>query len=359
MKSTIALWFVVCSGIRVKKRSVMQLKFLHRVFILAIFISGCTDSRLPNLIQRGGITPGRSFPAGISPIMSVRFDQQTTITTQMVVSGPTLFLVGRPFGFSLWDVGTNPLSPRMQYAFSDNIQAFSQMGGWTPDNYASGAVGVRGNYVLTSGAAGASLIDTTDKNAARELFRYPPRSGSEISVPMDPWFVYRAIIPHPTQPYFYGFREQDVAVALSVSGSGLNIQNDKLIRYQARNSGTCCVLGGITYRDKIFVAFRAALRQFAFLPDGGIAEVSENTNLNAVNVASSGDYLFVQHQAVPGNTYPSGIYVINESGNSVAFLPMSPIKFSISADSQYLYANLDNDSITIFKLNWNLLLGRF
>jgi hypothetical protein len=276
----------------------------------------------------------------------------------MVVSGPTLFLVGRPFGFSLWDVGTNPLSPRMQYAYSDNIRAFSPMGGWTPDNYASGAIGVRGNYVLTSGAAGASLIDTTDKSAARELFRYPPRQGNEISVPMDPYFVYRAIIPHPTQPYFYGFREQDFAFALSVDSSGLQIQGDRSIRYQTRSSGTCCALGGTTYQGNIFIAFRSALRQFAFRSDGGIVEVSENTSLNAVNVASSNDYLFVQHEAIPGNSFPSGIHVIDNSGNSVAFLPMSPIKFTVSADSQFLYANLDNDSITIFRLNWNLLRNR-
>jgi hypothetical protein len=92
----------------------------------------------------------------------------------MLVKGSSLILSGKPFGFSLWDIGTNPLSPRMLYAYSDNIGAFSSMGGWTPDYYAGGAMGILGPYVLTSGAAGASLIDTTDKGAARELFRYPP-----------------------------------------------------------------------------------------------------------------------------------------------------------------------------------------
>ncbi len=335
----------------------MQLKYRQLVFFIGLLLVGCTDSRTVDPLQRALLNglPGRQYPAGVTPLMSVRFDQKQTITSQMLVKGSSLILSGKPFGFSLWDIGTNPLSPRMLYAYSDNIGAFSSMGGWTPDYYAGGAMGILGPYVLTSGAAGASLIDTTDKGAARELFRYPPVNGSEISTPMDPYFVYRAIVPDPQEPFFYGFREQDFVASLRLSGSGVNIET--MSQYSDGGKGTCCALSATTFQGQAFVAFRSALRQFAFLGGGRIAQVSEITSLNATIVASSSDYLFIQHQAVPGNTYPSGIYVINSAGNSVAFLPMLAINFTVSPDGQYFYANLDNDSITIFRLNWGVLLG--
>lgn len=334
----------------------MQLKVrqLGLFFILAL-LGGCTDSRIDN--SPAVLSPRAAGIRGLTPVASVHFDGSTTETQQMLVRGPTLFLTGKPFGFSIWDIGSVPTSPVLQFAYKGRITEFSSMGGWTPDDYAAGAIGTMGNFVLTSGAAGASLIDVTDKNNAREAFRYPPINGSESATPMDPRFVYRAIVAHPSQPYFYGFRSNDYVFSLPVTTAGIDQGNLKAVPYASGAAGTCCVLGGTLFQGNAFVAFRSALREFRLEINGGITQVAEYTGYNATNVVATSDFLFVQHQAIPGNTVPSGLHIFNSSRQPVAFLPMVPLRFSVSQDGQYLYANLDNDSVTIFRINWSELLG--
>ena len=97
----------------------MQLKYRQLAFsLILIFLSACTDSRTRQaMLQFGG---GRSGIPGLTAVSSVHFDGKITSTSQMVTRGGSLFLSGRPFGLSHWNIGTNPSSPFVLFAYSDN-----------------------------------------------------------------------------------------------------------------------------------------------------------------------------------------------------------------------------------------------
>ncbi|MSP19448.1 MAG: hypothetical protein EXR74_07745 [Bdellovibrionales bacterium] len=340
----------------------MQHRFFMVTVSLSLFISGCNDARQSGNIdvfigKKTSQNGGQEGSRGLIKQVTIRFNRKETSAQQMLIRGASMYLSGRPFGFSNWDVGSNPLSPRIQFAFSDNIQSFSPWGGWTPDYYASGAMGSLGQYVLTSGVAGASLIDMSNPSQAREVDRYPRRELTDLQVPQDPNFIYKAIIKHPTQNYFYGFREQDFVVKLKLTPNLVSIESTQNYTPNGQK-GTCCVLGGATFMNQAFIAFRSSLRQYSFSANGELSPVAINNNLNPTNVVSTNDYLFVQHQAIQGNNLPSGVYIVTKKNASI-FLPISPIAFAVSQDSNYIYANLDNDSVTVYQLNWARLTGGY
>ncbi len=334
----------------------MQHRFLMVTVSLCLFISGCNDARkvAPSTSLFNGSTDGSR---GLIKRVTIRFDKKETSAQQMLIRGASMYLSGRPFGFSNWDVGSNPLAPRIQFAFSDNIQSFSPWGGWTPDYYASGAMGSLGPYVLTSGVAGASLIDMSNPSQAREVDRYPRRGLGDLQVPQDPNFIYKAIINHPTENYFYGFREQDFVAKLRLTSNLVSIETTQAYTPNGQK-GTCCVLGGATFMNRAFIAFRSSLRQYSFSSNGELSPGPINNDVNPTNVVSTNDYLFVQHQATPGNTLASGIYIVTKQNTSI-YLSVLPIAFAVSQDSRYLYANLDNDSVTVYELNWAELTGGY
>jgi hypothetical protein len=343
----------------------MQLKsYLHRVsFGFLIFASfvGCTDSRSINPVTQAlnsGLI-GRAVTMQLIPQRVVQFQGNTTITEKIFIKGSSLVASGKPFGLSIWDVGSDPLSPILQYAYQDNINAFSQLGGWTPDYYASGAMASLGRYLLTSGVAGSSLVDILNPANAVELLRYPPRSLSDQQTPQDPFFVYNAVVTHPTQLYFYGFTQQMGYSTLNLNSYGLvpSAPNQLTPYSNSGGRGTCCAMGGTVFQNNAFVAFRSHLRQFVFGSGNSLQEAAVINALNAVNVVSTPDYLFIQHAAVPGNTYPSGIYVINSQGTGAAFISYSPKVFAVSSDSNYLYANENDVDIRIYQINWSQLNG--
>jgi len=332
----------------------MQLKYLHLSFLTCLILSGCNDARiadpLSQALQNG--LPTRAQNAILTEKVHVRLDQKQTITYKMVANGSSLYLSGRPFGYSSWDITSNPLAPRLQFAYSNNINAFGPNPDWLPDYYASGAMAVMGRYVVSSGAAGASLIDNGVPDQAREIKRYPQRLPSDLQVPQDPDYVYKAIVTHPSEPYFFGFREQDFVTSLQLDGSGLNLRKKTPYAVNGQK-GTCCVLGGATFKGFAYIAFRSSIRKYIFGTNGSIQEGGVFDGVNGTNIVATNDLLFVQHQAVPGNTLASGIYVINGGGAAIAFLPILPISFVVSPDNRYIYANMDNDSITIFQINWS------
>ncbi|NQW45115.1 MAG: hypothetical protein HQ462_06905 [Deltaproteobacteria bacterium] len=334
----------------------MQHRFFMVTVSLCLFISGCNDART---LERIPLLFGDSSDGstGLIKRVTIRFDKKETSAQQMLIRGASMYLSGRPFGFSNWDVGSNPLAPRIQFAFSDNIQSFSPWGGWTPDYYASGAMGSLGPYVLTSGVAGASLIDMSNPSQAREVDRYPRRELSDLQVPQDPNFIYKAIITHPTENYFYGFREQDFVAKLRLTSNLVSIETKQNYTPNGQK-GTCCVLGGATFINQAFIAFRSSLRQYSFSSNGELSPGPINNEVNPTNVVSTNDYLFVQHQAIPGNTLASGVYIVTKQNTSI-YLPILPIAFAVSQDSRYLYANLDNDSVSVYELNWAALTGGY
>lgn len=342
----------------------MQLKVRHFTLLSILFIlAGCNDARVADPMSQLQGLPGRGAAGPLIPKVKIHFDQKQTETHQMLISGSSMFLSGAPFGFSTWDIGSNPIGPRLQFAFSDNINSFAAPGNinpsWGWDHYASHAIGSIGRYVLTSGDAGASLLDTNISNQVIELARHPLRTAADTgAVPADPYYIYKAIISDPSQGFFYGFTEQNGYVPLRLTSNDVVMQSQAPIAYSPNDQkGTCCVIGGTTFQNNIFVGFRSSLRQYAFAGNGTLRQVNIINDINATNVEASGNFLFVQHQAIPGNTLPSGIYIINPQGSSVGYLPINPVVFSVSADSNYLYANLDNDSVTVYQINWPLILG--
>ena len=340
----------------------MQLKVRHLGLSILFVLAGCNDARVVDPATNLQDLPGRAVAGSLIPKIKIRFDQKQTITQQMFINGASMYLSGRPFGFSSWDIGSNPLSPRLQFAFSDNIESFAAPGNvspsWNTDYYASQAMGAIGRYVLTSGLAGASLLDTGVSNQVVELARHPIRTGNDNQVPADPNYIYKAIISDPNQGYFYGFTEQNGYVPLKLQSNDVVMQTQAPVAYSANGKkGTCCVLGGATFQNNIFIAFRSSIRQFAFAGNGTLREVSVFNDLDASNIVASGNFLFIQHQAIPGNTLTSGIYIINAQGNSVGYLAKNPVAFAVSPDSNYLYANEDNDSITVYQINWQAILG--
>ncbi|NBX68550.1 MAG: hypothetical protein EBR01_06270 [Proteobacteria bacterium] len=332
----------------------MQLKYVLLSLGLTIFLAGCNDARqvdpLTRALESGGFV-SRVTNSVLTPKISIQYDGKATATQKMLIHGSQLILSGHPFGFSNWDVGSNPLNPRLQFAYAININSFSPFPSWLPDYYASGAMAAMGRYVVSSGAAGTSLIDIGIPDSSRELRRYPERKLTDTQVPRDEDYVYRAIITHPTEPYFFGFREQDFVTSLKIDGNGLNLT--KKTAY-ARNGdkGTCCVLGGATFKGAAYVGFRSSVRKYVFETDGVIKEGGVYNNINGTNIVATNDYLYVQHQAIPGNTLASGIYVIDGTGNSVMYLPIVPVAFAVSPDNRYLYANIDNTNVTVFQINW-------
>ncbi len=331
----------------------MQLKYLHLSLLISLILAGCNDSRVQDPFERAlslGL-PSSSTATILTPKANIRFDQKQTITQKMLIKGASMYLSGRPFGYSHWDVGSNPLVPRLQFAYSDNIRSFTPLADWLPDYYASGAMASMGRYVLSSGAAGSSLIDNGTPGQSVEIRRYPNRQASDLQVPQDPDYVYQAIINHPTEPYFFGFREQDFVTSLKIDNTGLSLT--KKTNYASNGQkGTCCVMGGATFKGAAYIGFRSSVRRYNFGPNGTIEEGGVFNNVNGTNIVATNDYLYVQHQAVPGNTASSGIYVINGDGNPMAFLPILPIAFAVTSDNQYLYATMDNDSIRVYQLNW-------
>lgn len=332
----------------------MQLKTLLLGISIVLLTGGCTDSReidpLTRALQSGGLV-GRSNASVLTPKVSVQFDGKATLTQKMLIHGSQLILSGVPFGFSNWDIGSNPLSPRLQFAYATNINAFSPIPSWLPDYYASGAMAAMGRYVVTSGAAGTSLIDIGVADSSIEVRRYPTRALSDTQVPRDEDYIYRAIIAHPSEPYFFGFREQDFVTSLKLDGNGLTL-NKKTAYARNGDKGTCCVLGGATFKGAAYIGFRSSVRKYIFEADGVIKEGGVFNEFNGTNIVATNDLLYLQHQAVPGNSIPSGIYVFDGSGNRVLYLPLLPVSFAVSPDNRYLYANMDNASVTVFQINW-------
>jgi hypothetical protein len=315
-------------------------------------LCACTDRRpktdFPNSVH---VTP----PEQILPVAEVQFEGQSTEAQQMVVRGGSLFLTGRPFGFSRWDVGANAESPRLTFAASDQITTFSpypKFGFWTPDAFGQGGLEILGSTALMSGAAGLSIVDISQTHTPVEVGRHPEEKKDNVQVTSHPDFIYSAIVSHPSLPIFYGFRQEDYVVTSRLEGGKSAVPIEKAAY---GSSNVCCVAGAGVFANRVLVAMQGSLWVFNFLQDGRLSTPSEFDELSAVNVVAGAEYVYVQH--TPTNArpnavnHPGGIYVFDAGGNNVAFLPITPLRFAVYND-QYLYANEDNTRIRIYKMVW-------
>ncbi len=274
---------------------------------------------------------------------------------QMTVKGSSLFLAGRVFGFSRWEIGATPENPVKTFAASDQIDQFSPTGKWVVDWYASGALAVWGQSAFLSGSVGASAVSMAETARPKEVNRYPALDPNSDVVPSDEAFVYSALVPHPTLPVVYGFRKQDYLYTIDVSGGAMKLTGRDA--YGSPGEVVCCAMGATLFQNKMYVAFRDRLLIYDTNASGALVNGQEVPQLHASNVVSTPRYLYVQHQPISNGAgvspYPAGIYVFDSNGRNVAFFAAgNPRKFTISSNDSHFYANLDGVSVRIFRIRW-------
>lgn len=321
-----------------------------------LLLAACTDGRIPkaDAVRMSYVEPPPR--TNVSAVQEIRFNGKDIEVSQITIKGNSLFMTGRPFGMMRADIGANAELPQKTFAVSDTIDTTFPFGKWVFDWYASGALGVLGQFVFTSGVAGTSVFNVAETNAPVEVRRYPRENENPNSetVVQDEAFTYRAIVAHPSLPVLYGFREQDFVYTLKLSG-GPQLQLVGKDAYQDVGNTKCCVRGATLWQNKVFVAFKGSLVWFDLLPSGRLEAGTEIKALQAEAVASSPDYLFVYHN--PGNANPAGtnftrgIYVFNKNGDAVALLN-TDAPLVMAATNDYLYVNSDNTHITVYKINW-------
>lgn len=325
------------------------------LFLLAGLLLSCTERRQnppvePVIIQH-------KQAEVLEAVADVQFDGGDTQVLQMFVKSNSLYLTGFPFGFSRWDIGADAEAPQLTFAASDQLDTFSPyppLGKWIVDWYASGALTTVGPYALMSGTNGTSIVDMSQTGSPVETYRYPMPPEDSEDILRDEAFVYKAMAVHPTLPYVYGFREQDYVYTLKMSGSRLKLL--KKDSYGPQGSGMCCVRGAAVLGDRLYVAFRSRLWVFPLSSGGGLSAPQEIGKFQAYNVASTGNFVYVQHEPTgapaPGASQPAGIYVFDAAGNQVNYFNLRPNKFTVASDDRHLFANLDNRKIRIFRIRW-------
>lgn len=321
--------------------------------LLGMLLVACTDKRQP---ERKFNVNMRAIPQVLEPVSDVRLDEQDISVFQMAQKAGTIYLTGAsanaPFGFMKWDIMSDAEAPHPTFIAAKNINQFQPMGRWRPDWYASGAIGIIGPYAITSGMAGASFIDMSQTAQPVETRRYPPIDPNSEQTPKDENYIYKAIAMHPSQPIMYGLKEQDYMVVSKVTSSGISI----IGRVNYGSGPVCCVTGATVFNNKLFVAMRGMLRMYELGSNGSLSAPTDLNMLQAVDVVSSGNLLYVQHEPTfaqsAGSSNAAGIYVFDANGNSQAFFAASPKRFTVAADDMHLYANMDDTSVRIFRIQW-------
>ncbi len=325
---------------------------LSAILLVLATAVACTDGR-PSREQVQLFTNIVPPATTLVAAADVKFGGKNTDSLQMTIKGNSLFLTGRPFGFSRWEIGSAPESPSLTFAASDQIEAFSPMGKWVVDWYTSGALAIVGQIAFTSGTVGTSVINMTETTKPREVQRYPALDPNSDQVPSDEAFVYAAMVPHPTKPLLYGFRRQDYVYTVDLSQGKMNLQAKDA--YGEPGESVCCVLGATAFQNKVYVAFRDRLVFFDIGSDGRLTNAKESLELAAVNVQATPRYLYVQHEPSSAGTSqrPSGIYVFDANGENVAFFKAgNPRRFAVSPDDSHFYSNADGQSVKIFRIQW-------
>lgn len=328
-----------------------QLRFSLLLASVALIQWGCTNrSFVPFEPQQQAIPA----PQVVEAVADVQFQGQPTQALGMKIHSGSLYLIGRPFGFSRWNISADPENPVLTFAASDNIREFAlpdlQNGPWVVDYYASRALAITGRYAVLSGDAGISVIDIGQTNQPKEVFRVPISTGLQATA--DPRFVYEALLPSPTSSLLYGFRQQDSIFYLSGSSGGrLNISSS--VGYAPSN--ICCVTGAAAFNGLVYLSLQSRLGVMRPDSSGILSWEQVVDKLAAVNVVATSNFLYVQHEP-GGNSFgllPRGIYVFDRQGRNVAYMPLSPLEFAVNESDSHIYINQDDISITIYRMLWN------
>jgi hypothetical protein len=332
--------------------------------VLALSVTACTDRR-PKETQVG--PPPAVIPVSTIVLVGGRqFDGKDTIVQQMTVKGSSLYISGRPFAFARLELSPKPEAPSITFAASNTLTstdpsvAFAPMGAWTAEYYASGAIAVKNQLAYLSGSLGLSLINLANTSRPQETARKPPHTGAGTP-PSDEAYIYRAIVSNPSKPLYYGFRSQDFVYTVDTSTVAMNLVRSQA--YGENGENVCCVTSATYFGGRVYVAFGNRLVLFDIDPDDGrLIPAGAYNSLHPVNVAATEKYLYVQHEPISGvaTSMPRGIYVFDASGTNIDRINTGAnlLRMAVSPNDDYVYANVDNKSLNIYRIQWkNNLIG--
>lgn len=319
--------------------------------MIATTFVGCTDRRVP--IRKVPVKINNSLPPqSLYEVATVQYNNQNTTVWNMVSKGGSLYLTGTPFGFAKWEIGPDPENPQLTFAVATAIDQLKPR--WVAPWYASGTLAILGNYGFMSGSVGASVMDMRSTGMAKEVLRYPDYDDAAESAVADDAFIWSAASFHPSRSVLYAFRQQDYVLTYNFTNSGLQLKSKD--GYGDPGTTMCCVNATTVFKNSIYVAFRSRLVFFDFGANDALVDGREYEGLQATHVTATSRYLYVLHQPTSsgsGPVYPGGIYVFDANGDNVAFLPTTAKIFSVNDADTHLYANEDDASIKIYKINWS------
>ncbi len=340
--------------------------WLPYLILITLLFAGCTDKRAKDLLTRA---PSRYSPSSITEVgfVSVKTGNSTAtydFTAQQILQkNGALYMTGKglggvALGFGTWDLQANGIDPYNLFSAAMNIDSFqyAPSQGWTPDYYASQALGVSstsyGSYAIMSGTLGASIVNLATN---REVNRYPrPNLGSGATYPSDANYIYSAIATHPSLPIAYGMQRQNQMMILSLSSSGMAINT--AVSYGS--SGACCAVGSAVFGGKMYIAMQGKLSMYSLGSNGIPTKTGDNNTLQAVNISATDNLLYVHHEPnasqSAGMARPAGIYAFDAQGNQVNYFGIRPRKFAVSHDDGYIYANMDDLAVRVYSINWNM-----
>lgn len=327
------------------------------ILLASLAFGGCTDGRVPKAPPVRFEQPQTPPPqTNAVEAAQVQFNGQTTEALNFVIKNGDLVAIGRPFGIMRLNVSSNAENPQFLSAGRDSIDTTFPFGKWVVDWYASGGIGMIGNFVFTSGVVGMSIFNYNDIRHPREVRRYPRENENPESenVIQDTAFVFKAIVPHPTQPIIYGIAEDFIYVYRIGNGLSATL----LAKYSNSSlplNARCCVQSATLWKNKIFVATRGALVWYDVFANGALDVGAVVDFLSAEAVTSTNNNLFVYHNpsnANPaGTAYPRGVYVFGPDGNSKALLNINDV-IRMAATDNHVFVNSDNTMIRIYRINW-------
>ncbi len=338
------------------------MKKQHSFLFLALLIalSACTDARPPRVFKQDGYLPDTG---PLIQVANVQFGGGTTSVYAMASAYGSLFVTGKPFWFARWDITADPENPHSTYAaYPDHLNTFSPAyGGWVVDQFGASAIGVFGNFALTSGSFGASLLQIgPSAQNAQEVVRLPPPDKSGQGA--DPSWEFKSIAAIPNTPYVFGFTEQDGAYKIDASNPQY-LSRSYLAPYSrdANNMPipVCCNTGAAVLAGKMFMAMRNRLIVLNISPSSDFTPYPTQNQppvpqimqqMQPVGVFATSRYLYVHHQPTSANTgQRPGIYVFDQNLNQVTYFPIQPFVFAISQDDSHVYSNEDDKGVKIYR----------
>jgi len=273
-----------------------------------------------------------------------------------IVNG-SLFVTGVPFMFARWDLTADPENPMQIYAASDNVLQFSPdppFGGWVESALGAGALGIFGNFAVTSGNVGASIIQVGPQvQVSTEVNRYPA-----VNSPPDAAYQYKAIIEAPIigpqGPAIYGFTQQDGAVRLApgLNPNGQPTLTPVLLNPYSPGGPVCCAVGATVFQNQLFLAMRTQVWTFSFDQGANLNRTGTMAQINPVAIYSTPNFLYIEHQPTSnGNqSMQAGVYVFDRNQNNVNYFPIAPLSFAVSPDDSHFYSNEDDMSVKIYRI---------